>query len=118
MKVHELLTEAKKKEKKIPKPKPRPKKTLWFNDPNFWHADLQFAHGGKYQYHSSQEEEESARSFYATDPTGNHCFGVWQGPQKRGVTFHKPRLMSSVKHPRLLVKRMENDPTEVKTNIK
>lgn len=103
MKVLELILEAAKK-KKIPKPKPRPKKNLWFGDRQLWHADLQFAHNGQYQLHHSEEENEEERSYFALDPTGTVCHGVWQGKNKRGITFHKPRHVAAVKSPRLVLK--------------
>lgn len=99
-----LLLEVEKKKKKIPKPKPRPKKILWFQDRNLWHNDLQFAHGGKFDCHSSQEQEENVRNVYATDPDKRVCYGVWQGARQRGVTFHSPRPLHAVKHPRSLLK--------------
>lgn len=101
-----VLLEVEKKKKKILKPKPRPKKTLWFQDQKLWHNDLQFAHGGKYAYFSSQEEEESARNVYATDPDQRVAYGVWQGARQRGVTFHQPKALHAVKHPRVLTKRV------------
>src|ERR1700722_6111461 len=86
-----VLLEVEKKKKKIPKPKPRPRKILWFGDRDNWHRDLQFAHGGKFDYHVSQEQEESTRNIYATDPDQRACYGVWQGSRQRGVTFHTPK---------------------------
>ncbi len=104
-----VLLEVEKKKKKVLKPKPRPKKILWFQDKNLWHGDLQFAHGGKYHYHTSQEEEEEARNIYAIDQTHQQaCYGVWQGKQNRGVTFHNPKPLHAVKHPRLLIKRLNH----------
>lgn len=114
--VEQMLIEVEKK-KKIPKPKPRPKKVLWFYDKNNWNSDLQFAHGGKFNYHTSQEEEEDARSVYATDSSNQVCYGVWQGGQKRGVTFHKPRPLHAVKHPRMVIKPTIVHGTQA-TNIK
>lgn len=117
MKVKEILTEALKKKKKIPKPKPRPKKNLWFQDHNLWHADLQFVHGGGFQlHHSTEEEDESQRDYYATGDDGKTVWGVWKGKQKRGITFHRPRHMSVVKHPRQQVKQMDTA-GESNTNI-
>lgn len=113
--VEQLLVEVEKK-KKIPKPKPRPKKILWFNgDRQNWHNDLMFAHGGKFHYHQSQEEEENTRSLYAVDPSESVCYGVWQGKHNRGVTFHKPRPLHAVKHPRMTIKKMESTtPSNIK----
>lgn len=101
-----FLTEADKKKKKIPKPKPRPKKTLWFDDANLWNADLQFAHGGKFEHRSSEEEEESKRHVFAVDPKTNACYGVWQGSRNRGVTFHTPRPLHILKSPRMRIRQM------------
>lgn len=96
----------KKKPAAPPKPKPRPKKTLWFDDPNMWNADLQFAHAGKFDYHTSEEEEEGNRHVFAVDPKTNACYGVWQGSKKRGVTFHVPRPLHILKSPRMSIKQM------------
>ena len=115
--VAELLTEVEKKKKKIPKPKPRPKKILWFQDRNNWHNDLQFAHGGKFEYFTSQEQEENARNVYATDPDCNACYGVWQGNRQRGVTFHTPKPLHAVKHPRSQIKRLTSGNIPV-TNLR
>lgn len=115
MKVSELLLEAAKPKKKIPKPKPRPKKTLWFGDHNMWHADLQFAHAGKFHYHTSEEEEVDQRHIFAVDSDTQACYGVWQGPKKRGVTFHNPRPVHVLKHPRMAIKKMDINNTV--TNI-
>jgi hypothetical protein len=101
-----VLLEVEKKKKKVLKPKPRPKKILWFQDRNLWHKDLQFAHGGKFDLHASQEQEEEARNIYATDPDQRACYGVWQGNRQRGVTFHVPKPLHAVKHPRVLIKRV------------
>jgi hypothetical protein len=112
------LSEALKPKKKIPKPKPRPKKHLWFQDPEMWHSDLQFVHGGNQEYHSSSEEEEESKNhIFATDPTGEHCYGVWQGPKNRGITFHGSRPIHTVKHPRMKIKKMKKEDGPV-TNIK
>ena len=121
MKVREiLLFEALKKKPKPKPPKPRPKKVLWFQDRNHWHNDLQFAQGGKYHYHQTEENEESQRNIYALDPNKTHCFGVWKGQENRGVTFHKPRPLHAVKHPRVNLRAMDPEKygTAPKTNIK
>ncbi|MDE1830387.1 MAG: hypothetical protein KGI25_08690, partial [Thaumarchaeota archaeon] len=102
-----VLFEVEKK-KKIPKPKPRPKKILWFGDKDHWNNDLQFAHGGKFGYHTSQEQEEEARNIYAVDSNTNACYGIWQGKHNRGVTFHIPKPLHAVKHPRVLIKPFMN----------
>jgi hypothetical protein len=108
MKVSELLVEAEKKKKKIPKPKPRPKKNLWFADKNNWHADLQFVHGSGFDlHHTVDEENEEDRDFYATGRDNKLVWGVWKGKQKRGITFHRPRHMAYVKHPRVQIKQLD-----------
>lgn len=106
----EPITEAKKKVK-IHKPKPRPKKNLWFSDRQLWHADLEFAHPGEYSLHHSDEENEEQRSYYALDPTGKICHGMWQGNNKRGITFHKPRHIAVVKNPRVQLKQLDTQPS-------
>lgn len=115
--VEGLLLEIEKKKKKILKPKPRPKKILWFQDKNHWHNDLQFAHGGKYNYFSSQEEEEQARNIYAADARQQACYGMWNGAQNRGVTFHEPKPLHAVKHPRLLIKPLASGSNK-QTNLR
>ncbi len=115
MKVSEIITEAKqpvKRKKKIPKPKPRPKKNLWFGDKNHWHADLQFTRGGGFDLHHTAEENEEDKTYFATDPDAQLCYGVWQGKNKRGITFHKPRHMNVVKHPRTSLQKLEQSPPE------
>lgn len=117
MKVSEILLEAVKKKKKIPKPKPRPKKNLWFQDKNFWHADLQFAHPNAFDLHHTDEENEEERDYYAMDNVRpDVCHGFWQGKQKRGITFHQPRQLHVVKHPRVQIKQLDIKPSE-NTNI-
>jgi hypothetical protein len=106
----QTLEEALKKKPKPKKPKPRPKKHLWFQDPQMWHNDLQFVHGGNQQYHSYGEEEEVSKNhIYATDPSGQYCYGVWQGPKGRGITFHGSRPIHTVKHPRWNLKKLEKE---------
>lgn len=107
MKVTDILCEALKKKKKIPKPKPRPKKNLWFQDRNLWHADLQFVHGAGFQLHHTDEEDEAQQDYYATDPERRICWGVWKGKHKRGITFHEPRHLNVVKHPRIQIKQLD-----------
>jgi hypothetical protein len=103
------ITSNKKKPKAPPKPKPRPRKTLWFDDPNMWNADLQFAHSGKFEYHTSEEEEQSSRHVFAVDPKTKACYGVWQGSKKRGVTFHTPRPLHALKSPRMTIRQINQD---------
>lgn len=119
MKVREILLEVLKKKPKPKMPKPRPKKMLWFQDRDNWHRDLQFAHGGKYHYHQTEENEESQRHIYALDPHQN-CYGIWQGSKQRGVSFHTPKPLHAVKHPRRTIKQMDPEKygTAPKTNIK
>jgi hypothetical protein len=108
-----VLLEVEKKKKKIPKPKPRPKKNLWFQDKNNWHADLQFAHGAGFQlHHTVDEENEEDKDYYATEPDGKIVWGVWKGKQKRGITFHKPRHLAFVKHPRVQLKQLDGGPSQ------
>lgn len=111
MKVYEILCEALKPKKKIPKPKPRPKKNLWFQDRSHWQADLDFVHSGNLQiHHSGDEENEEERDLYATGPDGKIVWGVWKGKQKRGITFHQPRHLAFVKHPRIMLKQLDTKP--------
>lgn len=109
-----VLLEVEKKKKKIPKPKPRPKKNLWFNDKNNWHADLQFVHGAGFQIHhpvdEENEENEEDRDYYAMGPDKKIVWGVWRGKQKQGITFHKPRHIAFVKHPRVQLKQLDSGP--------
>lgn len=117
MKVREILCEGEKKKEKKIKIRPRPKKILWFGDKNHWHNDLQFAHGGKFAYHASQEQEEQTRNIYAVDPRLSACYGVWQGKQNRGVTFHTPKPLHAVKHPKVLIKPFAHG-TIAQSNLK
>lgn len=103
-----IILEVEKKKKKVLKPKARPKKILWFQDRTHWHNDLQFAHGGKFTYHVSQEQEENTRNIYAVDHNQQACYGVWQGKNQRGVTFHTPKPLHAVKHPRVLIKQYKH----------
>lgn len=91
MKLHDILNEA----TKIKKPKARPKKTLWFNAPEYWKNDLDFARPDHKLYYEDNEE-----TFYALDNEGKRCYGAWYGKKKRGVTFHEPRPRNTLIHPR------------------
>lgn len=87
MKITELLEAD---DKKIKPPKPRPKKTLWFDDYENWVRDVQFS------YPDAEAHKTDDDIIVALNADEDECYGKWDSTDQKGVTFNKPRTISSM----------------------
>lgn len=87
----------------------RPNKSLWFKNTKNWYGDMNrnwsgaglgLVSGAGNSYDMAGdgggEEEEITDDLYAVDKDQN-CYGCWRASMKRGITFNKPRPLSTVK---------------------
>ena len=85
----------------------RPKKSLWFKNPNLWMSDMA-RHSGNPEMEvintagdkvniEGGEEEEFSDDLYVVDKDHTTCYGAWKKSYKQGITFTKPRPLTSVK---------------------
>ena len=85
----------------------RPKKSLWFKNPTLWLSDMS-RHSGNPDMEvintagdtiavGGEEEEFSNDDLYVVDKDRQQCYGAWRKEYKQGITFTKPRPLSTVK---------------------
>ena len=71
--------------------RPRPKRTLWFENEEYWLRDLAKEHP---ECCLMTDKEEN--KVYAIDKDNNLCYGIWLLNKRRGVTFHIGRPVTHV----------------------
>jgi len=84
----------------------RPNKSLWFKNSGLWYGDMDrnwsgsglslVNSAGNSVSMSGGEEEEITDDLYAIDKDDN-CYGCWRKDLGRGITFNKPRPLSTIK---------------------
>ena len=85
----------------------RPKKSLWFKNPTLWMQDIHRHSGaenidvingaGDSIGSGGEEEELTNDDMYVVDKDHQQCYGAWRKDFKQGITFTKPRPLSTVK---------------------
>jgi len=109
MKVEEILFEYKNKYyKPVPKkPKVRPKKTLWHDNYDRWVTDIKARFPDAHAYYDEENEEIVAACEKCKD-----AYGKWSKKKDKfpGVSFYKPRHVSSVTKFLHNLRQIKDDP--------
>ena len=84
----------------------RPNQSLWFKSSKNWYGDMNRSwpgaglvirdSDGQNVTMNGSEEEEINSDLYVVDKDEN-CYGCWRKGLKQGITFNKPRPLSTVK---------------------
>ena len=106
MKLATILEDAPKKPKA---PKARPTKNLWFQKRELWLQDLRHMWGNEFDLLATENEEDG--DIFATNKNGDICYGAWRKDTDQGITFHKPRPMGTICHPKQHLTPMRDAPT-------